>query len=85
MPYSYFIGRQPAADRQPYPSRFMATVITDNGRSYHCPDHLLLFGQINLAKCAAERAADAACDSARFGREYDTAKLWSAHGLINRW
>ena len=64
----------------------MALVICDNGTCYHSPDHLLLFGQINLAKCAAERAEKAAADvSDRFGREYDTARAWTQHAMIHRW
>ena len=69
----------------------MATVICDNGSRYNAPDHLLLFGQINLARCAAERAQSAAITppdpdgSDRFGREYDTARAWTGHALIHRW
>lgn len=69
----------------------MATVICDNGSRYHAPDHLLLFGQINLAKCAAERAQRSATTPAdpdgsdRFSREYDSCKLWTGHAQIHRW
>lgn len=52
---------------------------TADGGLYRAPDYLLLFGQINLARCAAERAQTIAgiCDGDRFASEYDTAKLWA--------
>ena len=51
---------------------------------YNSGDHILLFGQINLAKCAMERAQDlnltTAEGSDRFKREFDTARLWARRG-----
>ena len=65
----------------------MATVICDNGSHYDSPNLLLLFGQINLAKCAAERYAITSDPdgSSRFGREYDTARMWVGHAQIHLW
>lgn len=51
---------------------------------YSSPDHILLFGQINLAKCAMDRAQQLSIStvegSDRFKREYDTARLWARRG-----
>lgn len=67
----------------------MATVIVDGGAGwYNAPDHLLLFGQINLAACAARRAKAAPLtgeEDDRFDREYDTCRMWAGHAQIHRW
>ena len=51
---------------------------------YNSGDHILLFGQINLAKCAMERAQDLNLSTAegsyRFKREFETARLWARRG-----
>jgi hypothetical protein len=51
---------------------------------YSCQDHILLFSQINIAKCAMERAQQLNLStvegSDRFKREFDTARLWARRG-----
>ena len=49
---------------------------------YNTPQYLLLFHQINLASCAARRAEQNVCDSDRFSREYDTARMWCQKEVI---
>jgi hypothetical protein len=53
-----------------------------NGHLYHTPQYLLLFQQINLASCAARRAQENVQDSERFGREYDTARMWARKSVV---
>ena len=43
----------------------------------HLPEYILLFDQINLAKCATDRASANLHNKERFRGEYDTAKMWS--------
>jgi hypothetical protein len=50
---------------------------TADGSTYRAPTYLLFFDQINVAKCAADRAVDNVLDAERFSREYDTAKMWA--------
>jgi hypothetical protein len=51
---------------------------------YNANDHILLFGQINLAACAMGRARALSLSteegSSRFKREFDTARLWARRG-----
>jgi hypothetical protein len=66
----------------------MTCVTCSDGSYYHAPDHFLLFSHLNVAKCAAERARTGACfqydddGTDRFGREYDTARMWTRHSEI---
>ena len=88
--YSNNIGRhQLPPTVNPSPNPTMSLVVTNDGSMYNSPEHLLLFGQINLAKCAAERAQMSSFEidpdgSDRFGREYDTARMWTHHAQIIR-
>jgi len=63
----------------------MSIVICGNGSMYNADDHILLFQQINLAKCAMERAKavdlSTAEGSDRFRGEFVTARLWARRGL----
>lgn len=62
----------------------MSLVVCDNGFMYNAPDHILLFEQINIAKCAMERAKSVnlttQTGSDRFRAEFDTARLWARRG-----
>ena len=62
----------------------MSLVVCGNGSLIHVNDHILLFGQINLAKCAMERAQGVNAATLegrdRFLREYETARLWARRG-----
>lgn len=58
------------------------TVCTAAGTLYRAPNRLGLFEQINLAKCAAERAKIHAIDAARFEGEYVTAAFWTGKRVI---
>jgi hypothetical protein len=62
----------------------MSLVVCGDGSMYNADDHILLFGQINLAKCAMERAkaANLATEegSELFKREFDTARAWARRG-----
>jgi hypothetical protein len=43
----------------------------------HMPEFILLFDQINIARCATDRAMANHRNRERFNGEYDTAKMWS--------
>lgn len=62
----------------------MSIVVCGNGHMYQSPDHILLFEQINIAKCAMERAKAAdtrtQAGSERFRAEFDSARLWARRG-----
>jgi len=38
-----------------------------------------LLDRINIAQCAAERARIHVLDTGRFGREFDTARMWTRY------
>ena len=52
---------------------------------YRAPDKLGLFDQINLARCAAERAKANVWDTDRFTVEYAAAASWSGKRVILGW
>ena len=62
----------------------MSLVVCGDGSMYNANDHILLFQQINLAKCAMERAQQLNLStgegSYRFKREFDTARFWARRG-----
>lgn len=62
----------------------MSLVVCGDGSMYNANDHILLFGQINLAACAMGRARALSLSteegSSRFKREFDTARLWARRG-----
>ena len=61
------------------------SICTANGTLYRAPNRLGLFDQINLAQCAAERAKEHCCDSARFESEYVAATHWASKRVIIGW
>jgi hypothetical protein len=61
------------------------TICTAAGTMYRAPNRLALFDQINLAKCATERAKVYVTDSARFEGEYVTAAHWASKRVIVGW
>jgi hypothetical protein len=67
-----------------HPYNPMSIVVCGDGSMYNSQDHILLFQQINLAKCAMERAQDLNLSTAeggdRFKREFGTARLWARRG-----
>ena len=64
----------------------MSIVVCGNGHMYHSPDHILLFEQINIAKCAMDRAratdTRTQAGSERFRAEFETARVWARRGMI---
>jgi len=42
-------------------------------------EHLTLFDRINLANCAAKRAAANCLDIDRFKGEFETARMWTKY------
>jgi hypothetical protein len=61
------------------------TICTAAGTLYRAPNRLGLFDQINLAKCAADRAKVHCNDSARFDSEYIAANHWAQKRVIVGW
>ena len=55
------------------------------GTFYRAPNRLCLFEQINLAKCASERAKVYVTDTDRFESEYVTAAHWATKRVILGW
>ena len=55
----------------------MPDTCTAAGTRYRAPNRLALFDQINLAKCASERAKVYVIDRDRFAGEYVTAASWT--------
>jgi hypothetical protein len=63
----------------------MPDTCTAAGTRYRAPNRLGLFDQINLAKCAAERAKVYVIDRERFAGEYVTAASWNGKGVKIDW
>lgn len=61
------------------------TICTAAGTLYRAPNRLALFDQINLAKCASDRAIAYVTDSARFESEYVAAATWATKRVIVGW
>jgi len=61
------------------------SICTANGTLYRAPNRLGLFDQINLARCAAERAKENAWDTSRFESEYVAATHWTRKRVILGW
>ena len=61
---------------------FDSTICSAAGTLYRAPNKIGLFDQINLAKCAAERAKANVWDTDRFTVEYAAAASWSGKRVI---
>jgi hypothetical protein len=61
------------------------TICSAAGTLYRAPKKLNLFDQINLARCAAERAKANMWDVDRFAVEYATAASWTGKRVKTGW
>jgi|LakMenE01Jun11ns_1017448.scaffolds.fasta_scaffold8760169_2 hypothetical protein len=62
-----------------------STICSAAGTLYRAPKKLGLFDQINLARCAAERAKANVWDIDRFAVEYAAAASWSGKRVKTGW
>lgn len=63
----------------------MTDICSAAGTLYRAPNRLALFDQINLAKCASERAKVYVINQDRFQGEYVTAASWTGKRVKIDW